>query len=278
MIGQNLIREKIQKNKDEGTLPHFLIIVGAKGSGKKTLLKEMFDGVYPENIKVESIRKLRDMAQQMHDTTFIMPDVDTMSGSAKSALLKMVEECPNGNYFIMTVVDINNASPTLRSRAFVYRMGVYTPDDIAEYIETTFHPTEKDAEKVELIHRLAETPGEVNMLWSYDTQAFYDFTKLAFEHISTVGGANAFKIADRLSMKDDDGKYDITLFLKQFSQLCIDQVHNHNTGDLEDIGYIVKYSQGCSIASKYIKKSRIAGINKQFLIDSWILEMRRVWR
>ena len=133
-----------------------------------------------------------------------------------------------------------------------------------------------DEKKLELVCTLAETPGEANTLWNCDVFALYDFAKSVFNSIATVSGANSFKIADRLSMKDDDGKWDIQMFLKIFSHLCIDAVVNHEL-DESDLNDLVKYGKGCSIASKYIQQLRIVGINKQFLVDSWILEMRREW-
>lgn len=275
MIGQRLLKLKFQEQIQNNTLPHFIILAGAVGSGKKTLLADIFkDAIYLENNKIDSVRKMIELVHKVDSKMFIMTDVDTMSIGGKNALLKIIEECPNNNYFIMTVQDPANVSNTIRSRAQLYRMTVYTPDEIKQYISTKITPvTDFDLEKISFIERIAETPGDVNALLSYDVLEFESFAKAVLNSIEKASGANAFKIADRLSIKDGDGKWDIALFLRVFNHLCLD----HSCQDLEDREHLIKYSRGCIITSKYIQQLRLSGINKQFLIDSWILEIRRAW-
>ena len=273
MIGQRLLKIKLQEQIDANKLPHFILLAGAVGSGKKTLLADMFkDAIYLENNKVDSVRKMIELVYKVNSKIFIMPDADDMSISSKNALLKIIEECPNNNYFIMTVTDPANLSNTIRSRAQLYRMTVYTPEEIKQYIDMKIEPN-ADEERVRFIERIAETPGDVNVLLTYDVAEFEAFVTAVLDSIEKASGANAFKIASRLSTKDGDGKWDIALFLRVFSRLCLDRSCQH----LDDRELLIKYSRGGIIASKYIQQLRLSGINKQFLIDSWILEIRRAW-
>ena len=272
MIGQATLRSQIKKQLADGKFPHFAILIGPRGSGKKTLLADLFDGIYLEDNKIDSVRKMIEMAYQVDSKVFILPDVDNMSSTAKNALLKVVEECPNNNTFIMTAQASANILNTLRSRAHIYRMGVYNPVEIEQYIEDTFP---KDEHKEAIVKSIAETPGEVNMLWNYDVDAFVAFVQSVFDSVEKVSGANAFKISSRLSTKDDDGKWDIALFLKVFSNLCIRNITCHLTEYKPT--EILKYGAGCRIASKYIQQLRLATTNKLFLVDSWVLEIRRAW-
>ena len=272
MIGQTALRKTFETKWNEQTLPHTILLVGPKGSGKKTLLRKLFDGIYLENNKIESVRKMIELANKVSSRVFILPDIDTMSISGKQALLKVIEDCPNNNYFIMTITDKSNVTGTIRSRSVIYKMSVYTPDEISQYIADNFPADEK---KIKFITTVAETPGEVNELWSYDIDAFQQFAMSVFDSIEKASGANVFKIATKLSTKEDDGKWDIALFLKVFSNLCLHAVTS-TEGEInsEDL---IKYGRGCTITSKYIQQTRLATVNKQFLIDSWILEIRRAW-
>ena len=273
MIGQRLLKIKLQEQIDANKLPHFILLAGAVGSGKKTLLADMFkDAIYLENNKVDSVRKMIELVYKVNSKVFIMPDADDMSISSKNALLKVIEECPNNNYFIMTVTDPANLSNTIRSRAQLYRMTVYTPEEIKQYIDTKIEPNAEES-RVQFIERIAETPGDVNVLLTYDVAEFEAFVTSVLDSIEKASGANAFKIASKLSTKDGDGKWDIALFLRVFSRLCLDRSCQH----LDNRELLIKYSRGGIIASKYIQQLRLSGINRQFLIDSWILEIRRAW-
>ena len=127
MIGQKYLKKYVQTLIDEDNFPRFSIFVGPKGSGKKRFLREYFEGIYPEDNKVEKKKKIIDMAYKVSHKTFIIPDADDMSNAAKNALLKVVEECPNDNYFIMTLEDEVNTLGTIRSRAQIFYMDMYFP-------------------------------------------------------------------------------------------------------------------------------------------------------
>ena len=266
MIGQKQLMSNIKKLQSEGKFPHFAIFVGPKGSGKKTLLSELFNGVYLENNKVESVRKMIDMVYHLENTTFIMPDADTMSLAAKNALLKVVEECPNNNYFIMTLEDKNNTLETIRSRAVMFTMDNYSSAELAEYTRLKY-PTESDIEDT---IELCDTPGEIDLVVKFGTKQFYSFVRKVIDNIILVSGANAFKIADSISFGNDD-KYDIKLFLKVFAVECIRRFKTASDVDK------VMYATWCSITSRYIDELMITGVNKQALFDAWILEIRERW-
>ena len=46
MIGQQQLSNRIQQLIENDAFPRFSIFVGPKGSGKKTLLLEMFEGIF----------------------------------------------------------------------------------------------------------------------------------------------------------------------------------------------------------------------------------------
>lgn len=260
MIGQQKLKQKLDKS-----LPKFIIFVGPKGSGKKTIIKEYFDGIYAEDNKIDSIRKLIDMAYRVRNQYFIMPDADTMSVGAKNALLKVVEECPNNNTFIMTLEDIDNTLPTIRSRAVIYYMDNYKESEIIEYAKQF---TNNDVE-ISIIKDVCSNPGEVELLCRMGVSPFYQYVEKVLDNICTVSGSNSFKIADKVSLKVDEPGYDLKLFWKTFCRLCFERM-------LEDTK--IKYLTGIKITSQYIKQLRKITLNKKMLMDNWILDIREAWR
>ena len=268
MIGQHNLQSRIEQLIENGTFPRFSIFVGPKGSGKKTLLLEMFEGIYLEDNKVESVRKMIDMAYKIGNRTFIMPDADTMSNAAKNALLKVIEECPNDNYFIMTLEDENNTLETIRSRGTVFHMDRYTPDEIGSYFYDKYHANH-DKDEEEIVRELCDTPGDVDTLVKMGIKEFYDYVQLVVDNIAEVSLANAFKIPSKVALKEDAEGYDLRLFWKAFVNVCWNRSYDYDTK---------KYCDGIVVTSKYLQKLRAKGINRSMLMDNWVLEIRELWR
>ena len=158
MISQKKIKEELNTYN-----PNFIIIVGEKGSGKKTLLRESYgDKAYwlPDN-SVEAVREMTKEANRRHNALFIIPDADNMSINAKNSLLKVVEECKNNNAFIMTVQDEYNVLETLTSRAHILYFEPYTPEELFRYFWEEYpNGDPNDAE----LTKFCATPGEVDTL------------------------------------------------------------------------------------------------------------------
>ena len=266
MIGQENLKNRINKLMWNNLFPRFTILVGPKGSGKKTFVHEFIinnltDGLYEEcGIKVADIRNLIEDAYKVHSTAvYFIPDADNMSSIAKNALLKVTEEPPNNAFFVMTLEDENNTLETIRSRGTVFHMDRYTPDEIEQYAAEYLEATPNG--KWDIVRDLCDTPGEVEILCKSNPSAFYDYVQLVVDNIAEVSLPNAFKIPSKVALKEDKEGYDLRLFWKAFMKICFDRGK-----------YDVIYP-----TSKYIQKLRVKGINRSMLMDNWILEVRELW-
>ena len=273
MIGQKNLLNKIEKQIKNDTFPHFCIIVGAQGSGKKTLANEiykMFDeGVLMNyGISIFDVRQAINQSYAVSGTkTFILiADADKMSNEAKNALLKVTEEPPNDAYVIMTLEDLNNTLDTIKSRASVYMMENYTVEEIDQYYQSVAKDKSGSEERI-IISDICETPGEVDSMISQGILTFYDYVQLVVDNIAEVTSANSFKIADKLALKADSEGFDLKMFFKTFMSICIKRMESEP----------MKYSYGVSITGKYLRQLGIRGVNKQMLVDAWILEIRKAW-
>lgn len=270
MIGQERLLTRIDKMIEAG-FPRFTIICGNKQSGRKTIARYIAKalGAYLINssIKVDDVREIIDLAyKQTEPIVYLLADVDKMSPAAKNALLKITEEPPRKAYFIMTLQDINNTLATLKSRGTVLNIDPYTPTDLLKYAEDKEYKLTK--EEQEIISNICTVPGEVDTLVRYDILTFYDFAKTVVDNIGIVNGANAFKIGLKLSYKENDGGWDIALFLRTIMYMCRKKM---------DTKPIQQYRDSIAITSKYLSQINITGINKSSTIDMWILEMRGIW-
>ncbi len=276
MIGQHKLLNDMKTLHDNNSLPRFCLFIGPKGSGKKLLVKEVIS-MYPDymvytvpDIKIDNIRDMIAEAYKTRVPTFyIIPDADNMSVAAKNAMLKITEEPPNNAKFLMTLEDKNNTLDTIRSRAIIFYMDRYTPQEIYEYgkqfTNYTLHDDEWD-----IIKNICDTPGEVDKIGKYPRE-FYDYVELVLDNMAEVSGANAFKIGNKVAIKDGVDGYDLKLFWKAFCSVCMDRLSD---SDKEDV---LRYSAGVRITSNYLSQLRIKGINRQMLFDTWLLDIRREW-
>ena len=274
MIGQSSILTIIDEQIMLDEFPRFSIIVGPEGSGKKTLSNAIAMALNAHRVfvepKVDAVRDMIHNAYEVGDTTLYVLLDGFMSESAKNAMLKICEETPKNAYICMLTTDISTVLDTLRSRAGIYFMQPYTPDEILEYANVV------DGKEEEIIVDLCETPGDVDKLLFTGVYKFYDFVEKVVDSIADVSPANALKIVDKLDVKNNDAeKYDVTLFLRAFKAVCGNRMRKAVAED--DVESQLWYSAGIKVVTHTLQQMQITGINKSALLDIFILDCRRVW-
>lgn len=279
MIGQTKLREIIDEQIEFDDFPRFSIIAGPKGSGKKTLALDI--GTKLKNcqiykvpdIKVETIRQMiADSYKTKTKSVYIISDVDSMSANAKNALLKVTEEPPNEAYFIMTVSDLSTVLDTIKSRARIYQMEPYTPEELMEYAQIG----KEEVQNCDMILAMCETPGDIDELCKLGVENTYYYAEKVVDNIADVSSANAFKIANEIAFKDDDTKIPFVFFMRAFKSICGARLRLAvNRDDIEEQMW---YSAGLKVVNNTMQQMNITGINKGALFDIFILNIREAWK
>lgn len=267
MIGQKRLQDRVTALIDNGTFPRFSIITGQYGSGKKTLAKQIAKQLKGFVVSVEpKVDGVREMIEQSYKvatrTVYIIADADTMSVAARNALLKVTEEPPNNAYFIMTLQDAMGTLDTIRSRGTIFQMDAYTPDEIMLCVGTT-----TDRDTLNRFVQLCDTPYAVQLLKSYDAKKFSDYVTLVVNNIAEVSGVNAFKIADRINLGDDESKYDLIVFWRAFCTECLKRLTTNP----------MRYARAIEITSGYMQDLRTSSLNRSYIFDMWLLDVRAEW-
>lgn len=253
----------------QGNFARFMIFCGKPRQAEELAMqtgKEIGGNIVP--VTDMAVSNIRDIINEAYTTksitTYILINADTMSNAAKNSLLKVTEEPPNKAYFILTIQDISTVLDTIRSRARLYQLEPYKYNELKDYANKKYPDVYNED-----ILQIAETPDDIDMLVKYGIEEFISFLRKVLANVATVSGANVFKIADKISLKADDNKYDLRLFLQGFSHICADELKN--TGD-------VRYYASAVIVTHYIlKKLSMTKLNKQMLFDKWLLDIRQVW-
>ena len=275
MIGQTELLNRISGQIERNRFPRFSIIIGEKGSGKKELAKSIAQMVgHPAwlapDIKVDTIRNIIETCYKADLPVFyIIPDCDNLSTAAANALLKVTEEPPKEAYFILTCENENNLLSTIRSRGVTYMMEPYSYEDKCDYINQLYDMNKLSDEETEFALDTATVPGDIDYLWTTDIKGYIEFVNLVIDNIAEVQDSNAFKIGDKIALKDEEDKYNLRLFWKAFNVLCVSKMRS---GDDP-----LKFARAIAITGDYAQQLNIRGINKQMLFDNWILAIREEW-
>lgn len=276
MIGQKELLRTIERQLRNNNFPQFAVFTGNGLLDKLELVGIIAKELKAEHIitvspKVDDVREIITNAYtQRSPIVYGIMEIDNVSAQAKNSLLKLAEEPPANVYIIISVNDANNLLRTLKSRAAVYTMQHYTQAELAGYIKAQYaHKVKPD--ELEMVYNICETPDEIDLLLSnYEVADFWDYVELVADNIAEVSGANSFKIADKLRIKDTDyQKYDLSLFFKAFQVVCAQRYKADRDS---------RYFDAVAVTGKALNDMTKASLNKQMLVDNWILDVRKALR
>lgn len=268
MIGQVDILNNVDYWVETNTFPRFLIISGQKGSGKTTLSKEIARrmGAYLVEceLTVDAVRTAVTNCYKCAGTTvYLFRDADKMSQAAKNAMLKITEEPPRQAHFIVTVQNSENMLETLRSRATNIQMAPYSYEELDEFYNN--YTQKRDL----LIRAVCDVPGMMLEMEKIDVKELVNFCDTIVDNIQQVTGVNAFKIVQRIKLKEESTGYDPELFFHCMMYAILRKLDNEPLGKTK-----YKYARMLCITSKYRREFNLTGIKKDSTLDMWVLEMR----
>ena len=158
-ISNDNVKNELAEIMSNNSVPHAIIIEGAKGTGRKTLAMiiaeycvcssdsqrpcgvcpnckkaesgshpdiAVFDGNNSGAYSIDAIRNIRSSAfikpNEAHTKVYILLNCDKMLAPAQNAFLKVLEEPPENVVFIMTVMSATSLLQTVRSRSRIFSL------------------------------------------------------------------------------------------------------------------------------------------------------------
>ena len=260
MIGQKEVLKQIDNLIEKG-FPRFIVITGQRGQGKTELAKYISKKLgYPLvefGIKIDEIREMIEMSyKQTEPIIYLIQNADKMSIGAKNSLLKVIEEPPQQAFFIMELQQMENTLETIKSRCQEIQMQQYNNLELSEMVEK-INPNISYSDKQYII-TVAKNYYQINLFNKYGVEEFYNFVEKVVNNIYKVQSANAFKIAEKLDLKDDGNGYYINLFFELFKNISLEK-GMELAGDFPNCEVVgdFRYLKNIEITSKYQQKLRI---------------------
>ncbi|WP_170180234.1 DNA polymerase III subunit delta' [Desulfoglaeba alkanexedens] len=183
--GQPRAKRFLQRLVMNGTIPHALLLTGMKGIGKRALAEafakllnclapspagacdrcasctKIEKGLHPDIlrvvrdgafIKLDQVRDLRErlrfMPSEGRFRVVVLEDAQDLKEEASNALLKILEEPPAQNVFILMALEPQMLLPTIVSRCCHVRCQPLDEDWIARHLAATYRIGDDQARKI----------------------------------------------------------------------------------------------------------------------------------
>lgn len=276
MIGQKRIIDKINRWKE---VPRFLIFNGYKYCGKKELAKYIASKFNLQLIlignKIDEIRNMIKLANE-YDThiIFLIDDGNKMSLGAENTLLKITEEAPNNTHIILTVENKDLLLPTIISRGEVITFQDYLVEDFNEYLHSK-NLIDSNVNINEEIKMVYPNLGYVDLLPINKVKELGEFCYKISNYIREANGASAFKIQEKIKLKEEQEGYDLFQFIYCLKDVCYNNLlESVKTNNELEYKYQLAYVQILTTLERMMTNPLF---NKSYILDKLIIDFKAVY-
>lgn len=182
ILGHKNIRDGIDKRELNNSFSHANLIVGCDGIGKSVLAKYIADKIIKPKDNSESVDiaryypktssfgvdDVRNIIEEVNKKPYegdkkvlILYKCDKMTVQAQNALLKTIEEPPEGVYLILLSDSLETILDTIQSRCQVYKLTPLSKDEILQYIDLKY-PEISEQNKQAVVAYSTGIPGKVD--------------------------------------------------------------------------------------------------------------------
>lgn len=278
MIGQEIVKSAISKWKQ---LPKFIIIEGEVGSGRKTLVRYISSKFDADSIVVgtgvEDVRNIIEDAKSIFKARIYVIDGNKLSMSALNSLLKIAEEPPHNCHIAMTVDSINNALPTLASRAKILTMLPYTNEEKMKFVKSYKKVDTSGIDDRAIVDycNLASNLQMLEEILTYGAEELFEKVTTFYDLIWEASASNSLKVTNWLKFKEtDEGKIEPKLFLNcllNWSTVVIRKHYIEMTfEELQAHDLLVREASRC------LRKISKSGANARVCVNDFIRRIKQV--
>lgn len=182
IIGHQMIKDAINKRNINSSFSHANLIIGNDGIGKSIIAQYLASKIlngsdysnsvdivkyYPSSntFGVDDVRKVIEEVNKKpyegNKKVIIMYKCDKMTAQAQNALLKTIEEPPDGVFLILLSDSLELILETIQSRCQTYKLTPLSKDDILEYIDEHYENLNLEERQSAIAYSMG-IPGKVD--------------------------------------------------------------------------------------------------------------------
>ncbi len=252
MIGQNKLLNKIA-NLSIDSMPRTTLILGEYGCGKHTLVNVIKDKLnLPLNDITNSVNldTIVDIYNNPNPTMYLI-DISKLDIREENVILKLIEEPLKQSILILIGEDRYNIIDTILNRCEIWEFEPYTQEQLEHFSKN------KD------ICHIFNTPGSILDADKIDLPKTIDFCNNIIYNMPKATYQNALTLTKNIEA------YNLKIFVKIF-MYCLHKMLINNKSTY--LYYLYNRTL------KFSKDININNINKKFLIENYILDIKTISR
>lgn len=210
---------KYLNNINKNNMPHSILIIGERGSGKHKLYNELcelndfkFTQDITDNINKEFLNS-EDILNPV-DPIMICADLTKLTVRQQNMLLKLFEEPNNLLYICLFAEDDSCVLNTIKTRSYIISLEKYNRSVLEPLI---------DSDNKNIILEICSTPGQIEMANHTDISGLYTMCLNMVKKMDIANFQNALSISNKINFTDEYDKYDLYLFIKMLSYVIVNE-------------------------------------------------------
>jgi DNA polymerase-3 subunit delta' len=230
----------------------------------------------------ESVIRVANLApSEAHRRVFILPDVQLMTASTTNALLKTLEEPPEGVVLLLTSTDEESLLPTLVSRCQTFHLHLVPEQEIEELLSLRFQAAPAEAS---LLAGIAEgRPG-----WAIRALSRPEMREERNQWLTQIAGLVSSGLEERLRAaatmsKDAETARQVlelwTIWWRDVLLSAAKATHLMNAGQLRDeaerLGRILSFEQAQTFIHALLaaRESLEQNVNARLIFDALMFDL-----
>lgn len=262
MVGQNKLIHRLN-SYTFGDFPRSNLLIGEKGCGKHTLIKNICD-----KFGITMVEMTYSISDEYISSLYTKPepaayviDINALARNGRylnkeNAILKFVEEPPMNAFIFILVEYDSQIIETIKNRCIVWTFNPYDLKTLKEI---------KDLGN-DLVYSLLNTPGK---LLEYENGESNDYSQLIELCKVIVSNINKANVSNTLSLDRHLENFSLEDFLKCLKLLLYNSYKESNFNE--------NHWKAFELTNKFIKKSVVLNINEQQMFDEYLLRLKQLY-
>lgn len=227
MIGQRELLKKIDGQIEREKFPKVSILIGEKGSGRKTLAYHISQKMNLDMCLVNpTLDEITEVYNDLHKETlplsiYVFDDGDFIPDEATDILKKMIADDIEATFIIICEL-LDNIPQEIKEKSVTYMMESYYDDDKFDFLYKMGINT-LNREDEEFVIDTASNLSDIESLCALDIRDFKKYVNFVLDNLVSdtfIPSTNASKIA----FNEEDDKFPMRMFLKAFMTICGDRM------------------------------------------------------
>lgn len=202
MIGQKKILNRIDSFSID-TLPHSILFVGERGSGKHTLCKYISDKFKLPLIDITDIlsNELIENIYLSVNSNIYLIDGTKITEKDQNMILKFLEEPLKNSYIIIISENRNSLLDTIVNRCMYFELEPYSKEELLNFTDNEYYM------------EILRTPGKI-ISFSSNIENVQQLVDKICDKLSVANYANTLTLVNKFNYSDEYDKIDVDIFLE----------------------------------------------------------------